>query len=494
MASAAADSPAGAIHSQSPGMNGEAHLDNGLGEDHLEANEYLEDEQDDADLFGDEDGGGQPENDANRMLDDSELDSGDDMNRRDRLQDTVEDEQDYDDVAQQHDVHFLTLDLGRVQAPHTDDDQLYLLNLPPFVGLSDADFNPETYQPPKMPHDGQEPVEGKFSAFSTAATTMYWRHDPKNSGRLQSNSRIIRWSDGSLTLQMATRPKEQYRISTTALRHTFGKKNKASTQNDYDPSKDAQAYLAVPHSRDDLLQITAPFSAAMKILPTGEQTDESVIRLQNSLAAANATHDPFAAVKHVKEDPELAKKAAELAERDIMRAKRRQQNAEDKQFSRRDRVLGRSGLSRGAGLSVAGLEDEDGMPTTARPKKAKPRRNQRGDIYSEDEDEGYPRNRTKEDEYDLDDGFMAASDEEPEIYDDVDAPGEDDDPDVDDLEIEGRETVVAGKTRGEQDRAGREETPKRSREGGDEAAPTSGGSPHAGRKKRRVIDDDDDDE
>ena len=227
----------------------------------------------------------------------------------------------------------------------------------------------------------------------------------------------------------------------------------------------------------------------MRILPTGSQTDESVLRLQNSLAAAQASHDPFAAIKNIKEDPEMAKKAAEAAEKDIARQKRRKEAELERQYTRREKVLGRGGLSRGVGLSVAGLEDEDGMPTTTRPKKAKRKVNRRGDIYSDDEDEGYPRGRTKEDEYDLDDAFMAASDEEPEIYEDEDAPGEEDDPDVDDLEIEGRETLVQGKTRGEAGRE-REVTPKRVAD--NEAVPGTAGSPHAGRKKRRVIDDDDD--
>ena len=364
--------------------------------------------------------------------------------------------------------------------------------MPAFLGLDRKNFNPDTYQPPKEPHDNNDASDGRFSAFNTAASTVYWRHDPQDAAKLQSNARIIRWSDGSLTLQLASSPKDQYRISTTALRQNFGKKNKSQT--DYDPNRDAHYYLGAPHTSSALLQVVAPVSVAMKILPTGQQNDDSVQRLQASLAAASATHDPFSAIKKIKEDPEMAKKAAELAEKEVQRTRRKREAAEDKQLSRRDKVLGRSGLSRGAGLSIAGLEDEDGMPTTTRPKKAgaRPKRNRRGDIYSDDEDEGYPRGRTKEDEYDLEDGFMAASDEEPEIYEDEDAPGEeeDDDPDVDDLEIEGRQTVVEGKTRGETER-GRDVTPKRAL---DEEGPAVAGSPHAGRKKRRVIDDDDDDE
>ena len=163
-------------------------------------------------------------------------------------------------------------------------------------------------------------------------------------------------------------------------------------------------------------------------------------------------------------------------------------------------------------------------------KSAKRRKtNRRGIIYSDDEDEGMPRGRTREDEYDEDDGFLVGSDEELETYEsgeegEVEGDGgeEEDDPDVDDLEIEGKQTIVGGSTRGgERDRnredpglgnasggrdrerdgvrekpAGRDErtrTPTRD-EGeivGDDR-PVSQGSPNAGRKIRRVIDDDDD--
>jgi RNA polymerase-associated protein LEO1 len=487
MASAAVDSPLAHSPSQSRSFDSDQ-------------------EQDDADLFGDEDAGDAPV--SHRKLDDSELDSGDDIGRNDRLEDGAEDTQDFDDHHSYSTKKFLPKTIGRLRAPEADNEevscvqlansdtrltiaQLYLLNMPPFLGLQQKNFDPDTYKPPTESHDGGDPTKGKFSPFSVAASTIHWRRDPQDPRKLQSNSRIIRWSDGSLTLQIASSPKDQYRASTTALRQTFGKRNKPQAPGDYDPSRDANAYLSAPHTSSNLLQVIAPLSAAMRILPTGSQTDESVLRLQNSLAAAQASHDPFAAIKNIKEDPEMAKKAAEAAEKDIARQKRRKEAELERQYTRRDKVLGRGGLSRGVGLSVAGLEDEDGMPTTARPKKAKRKVNRRGDIYSDDEDEGYPRGRTKEDEYDLDDAFMAASDEEPEIYEDEDAPGEEDDPDVDDLEIEGREMVVQGKTRGEAGRE-REVTPKRIAD--DQAVPSTAGSPHAGRKKRRVIDDDDDDE
>jgi RNA polymerase-associated protein LEO1 len=321
-----------------------------------------------------------------------------------------------------------------------------------------------------------------------ASTTAFWRYDPQDPSKLQSNTRIVRWSDGSLTLQIASQPRDHYRVSTTALRQSYGKTKKANEVHDYNPDKDSQHYLAAPHARSEIMRIMHPFSAAMKILPSGEQTDEAVLALQKSLAEAEAVHDPFAAIRSVKEDPELAKKRAELAEKERLRAERKREAQIERETGRKERVLGRRGLGRGGvGLTVGGLEDEDGMPT-AKARKPTRRANRRGDIYSDDEDEGYPRGRTREDEYDQDDGFLAASDEEPEIFDDEEDV-EEEDPDVDDLEIDGTETVLKPKSRSE-----RQETPKRSQEEMEEdAAGAVVGSPHA-RKKRRVIDDDDEDE
>jgi RNA polymerase-associated protein LEO1 len=363
------------------------------------------------------------------------------------------------------------------------------MNLPPFLGLKPENYDPETYEIPSTHHGTEEQPADKFSPFSVASTTAFWRYDPQDPSKLQSNTRIVRWSDGSLTLQIASQPRDHYRISTTALRQDYGRNKKASELHEYNHDKDSQHYLSAPHAKAEVLRLIHPFSAAMKILPSGEQTDEAVLALKKSLAAAEAVHDPFAAIRNVKEDPELAKKRAELAEKDKLRAERKREAQIERETGRKEKVLGRRGLGRGGvGLTVGGLEDEDGMPTAKARKPARRGGNRHGDIYSDDEDDGYPRGRTREDEYDQDDGFLAASDEEPEIFEDeedAEEDAEEDDPDVDDLEIEGRETTVKPKSRNE-----RHETPKRSQDEAEQDA-TVIGSPHA-RKKRRVIDDDDD--
>ena len=154
-----------------------------------------------------------------------------------------------------------------------------------------------------------------------------------------------------------------------------------------------------------------------------DQNDDALLKLQQSLAAATKGNknaaDGGLEIINISEDPELAKKKAEVAEKEKLRAQRRRQQQEERERDRTNRVLGRSAFrpgGLGAGLTIGGLEDDDGMGTsrtrTSKPKKSTRRRNSE---YSDDEEEFRGMGRTREDEYDENDGFLVPSDEEPEI-------------------------------------------------------------------------------
>jgi len=452
-------------------------------------------EGDDGDLFGDEDEEVQPETTQTRTLDDADLDSGDDLGREDRVAHTVENDVDEQEPGRQ----LKALDCSLPRTNYPEGDEFYMLNMPAFLGIQQAAFDPATYEPDKLPHDG-DPTR-QTSAYSTAMSSMFWRRNPSNPSKIQSTARFVRWSDGSLTLQLATKPQEQYQVTSTALRQNFNRSSKAPPL-PYDSSKDSLTFLAASHHSDVVdLQILRALDASMKIVPSSTDTDESEARLRLTLLKAKEDHDPLARMKDVKEDPELARKAAEQFEKDRLRAQRKRENAEDRLTMKRNTVLGRAGLGpRTGGLSVAGLEDEMGMPISRGRKKMVGRRkfNKHGEIYSDDEDETLPRGRTREDEYDREDDFLADSDEEPELYggddDMLDDEEEDDDPDKDDLEIEGKQTVI-------EERPKRKEgTPKRSRmddleEDDAEGEPDDELLAQAqNRKKRRVVEDEDEEE
>ncbi|KAE8145916.1 Leo1-like protein-domain-containing protein [Aspergillus avenaceus] len=416
-------------------------------------------DDDDADLFGSdgsEDGFGNDDH-PQRTVDDEELDSADDEGRYDRMEDRM----DYEDGGEgqyQETVNIMDLSLGRAPEPVTSNGEVYTMPVPNFLSIETEEFSPETYVAPP---------------YTTAATSLCWRHDPNNDSLIQSNARIIRWEDGSMTLQLASAPKEQYRITTKPLAPL----NKSG---DYETKLDSHVYLGAAAETSSVFRLTSHLTHGLTVLPTTMETDDAVQRLQESLAAATRgtkkTVDGSAPVIEVKEDPELAKRQAELAEREKLKAARRRQQLADRELDRGRRV-GVSHRTGGAGLTVGGLEDDDGLLTT-RPRAKKLRKpNRRGEIYTDDEEEYDRRGRTREDEYDEDDGFLVGSDEEPEEYDDEEEEEilDDDNMGAENEEEENR--LPAAKSR---------ETRGRETETGSGAA----GTPPIRKKHRYIVDDD----
>ena len=298
-----------------------------------------------------------------------------------------------------------------------------------------------------------------------------------------------------MTLQLAANPREQYVLGAKALAPPQSDppkpvptvKNHSRTANGsdtYNASLDAHTYLVSPHEGAQVLRITNHITATLGVQTNTIEDDEALVRLQERMAAAKGNKivgEGGVEMLTVREDPELAKLKAEAAEKEKIKAQRKRQQQEERERDRANRVLGRSGLRTGSygmggGLTVGGLEDDDGMATTrpsrANKPKKKPRR--RNSEYSEDEDFRH-RGRTREDEYDEDDGFLVGSDEEPEIV-------------ADDSEEEPEEF-------GEEDAEGDLEeenpvakAPPSSKRDADDAAAG------ARVKRRRVIDEDEDED
>jgi RNA polymerase-associated protein LEO1 len=337
--------------------------------------------------------------------------------------------------------------------------------VPNFLSLETEEFRPETYVAPP---------------YSTAATSLCWRHDPKDQSCLQSNARIIRWEDGSLTLQLASNPKEQYRISAKPLAPL----NKSGA---YEANLDTHTYLAAAAETSSVFRITSHLTHSLTVLPAEMETDDAVQRLQANLAAATRAGKKNAdgsgiTIIEVKEDPELAGKRAEAAEREKLRADRKRQQLVDREQTR----VGRRPQYRsaGGGLTVGGLEDDDGMLTTrARPRK-RPRTNRRGEIYTDEEDEYDRRGHTREDEYDREDDFLVDDDEELEIAED----DEDEEPELEDEDMDA-EGEIDDDVRPEKSSRKEAASPKRK-------SPEAGGagSPPTRKKNRYRIESDEDEE
>jgi RNA polymerase-associated protein LEO1 len=360
-------------------------------------------------------------------------------------------------------------DIARHAVPEPSDGELYLLKVPRFLAFEPTAFSHTTFQPPTTDHHSKFAASEHFSPYDTALSTIRWRRSPSNHAELQSNARVLRWSDGSFTLQTANDPTTQFDIDANTLAPPLVNpriptpsavaRDRSAKQR---AEKESYTYLVAPYEEANVMRVTNKFTTALSVVPAANLKDAALEKLQNDLAAA-ATRgrdeaDQAISFVDVNEDPDLRRQREEATFKERQRQARAREKHEARQAERANRTIGRSGV-RTAGLSIGDLEDDDGA---SRPRKPRAKTGLRRD-WSDDEDYGRGSGKTREDDYDEEDDFIAASDEEPEIVDDDD-----------DLD----EGIMA--------------SPKRHRGGNDDDDDDEVVVSRT--KRRRVVDDDEDDE
>lgn len=227
---------------------------------------------------------------------------------------------------------------------------------------------------------------------------MRYRRTP--GGKLQSNTNIYKWSDGSTTIAVGD---QHYELQTKPLAPLRGQA--------YKDTADSHSYLASPSIRSQLLVTVGHMTAQLIVKPNKEIEDDALERLSRSMAAATQGANKAGGVKGPAmisntQDPELQKKRAELAEKERMKMQRRRETAAEKANHTGG---GRRGLG---GLNVDDLEGRAGRRAPAGRKPPGAKRPRRRAEYDSDDD--LPSGRTREDEYDKEDDFLASSDEEAE--------------------------------------------------------------------------------
>lgn len=358
--------------------------------------------------------------DRDRKLDDEDLDSGDDEGRADRTKAPEA----VDEEHEQHTFAVMDADIARHAIPEPSDGELYLLKVPRFLSFDPTAFSHKTFQPPTTDHHSKLAASEQFSAYNTAMSTIRWRRSPSNNAELQSSARILRWSDGSLTLQLANDPTTQFDIDANTLAPPQVNPKiptPTSLRAGAKPSHKLEGYtfLVAPYEEANVMRVTNKFTTSLNIVPAANLKDTALEKLQNDLAqiASRGRDEADQAISFVdvSEDPELRRQREEATFKEKQRQARAREKHEARQAERAVRTVGRSGGRAAAGLSLDDLEDN-----AARPRKPRQKGGLRRD-WSDDEDYGgRGAGRSREDDYDEEDDFIAASDEEPEIVDDDD--------------------------------------------------------------------------
>lgn len=266
------------------------------------------------------------------------------------------------------------------------DSQLYLMKIPSFLSMEPQLFDPEKFVLPQMA------CGETVSAYTKATTAIRVRRDPRNQSQLQSNARVIRWNDGTMSLQIASSPT------------LFDLPQKDLTTDPRQPEKykatqDSQTYILDPHESAGTLRVVGHATRFLNVVSASVNlaSDYAIQRLHNELQSAVPTPSRTTPLELSElRDPEAERKEAERIAKEKERANRKLE-------AQRRRARDRDPLEAAAKRSYARV-------TGTRSKRDSPPITRGG--------------RVREDEYDLEDEFIEGSDEEEE---EAEATDEDDD-------------------------------------------------------------------
>ncbi|KAJ6504881.1 RNA polymerase II-associated protein [Mycena vitilis] len=265
------------------------------------------------------------------------------------------------------------VEFPNIPIPKSSNGDNWVIRMPNFVKVDSKPFHHETYMGPEQEEDEAQQAETlrekSMSIKLKVENTMRWRwtKDAEDHDRRQSNSRIIRWSDGTLSLRLG---KELFDINQSI--DTSGGKSFGASQPAHVGKSQGLTYIVAQHKRSQVLQAEALVTGYMTLRPTGMQSEthrmlvRAVGQKHNKVARLRMAPDPTV-------DPEMEKN--ELMKQNAKKSKRKTDSADGGRSRRASRK------SRGASV----WSDDDDEP---------------GPLYASDEDEeeggaGSSRHRSK---------------------------------------------------------------------------------------------------
>ncbi|KAH7890708.1 Leo1-like protein-domain-containing protein [Phlebopus sp. FC_14] len=293
--------------------------------------------------------------------------------------------------------------IPNIPIPRTSDGDHWVIRMPNFVKVDSKPFHPDTYVGPEQDeeelHQNESVREKSMTIKLRVENTVRWRwtKDEFGQDKRQSNSRVIRWSDGTLSLRLG---KELFDINQTidtsggVVRQSLGGSQQQATQStpvtsQHPPSgskPQGLTYLVAQHKRSEVLQSEAIITGYMSLRPTGMQSEthrmlvRAVGQKHNKIARLRMAPDPTM-------DPEREKQ--ELIK---LSAKKSKKKAEDAGFGTRRKRAGYTRKRAGHDVwsddeepEYEGSEDEDDTGGSRSAKRKAERERKGPGEYQEDD-------------------------------------------------------------------------------------------------------------
>ncbi|TFY56658.1 hypothetical protein EVJ58_g7504 [Rhodofomes roseus] len=305
-----------------------------------------------------------------------------------------------------------TAAIPNIPVPRSSDGNYWVIRMPNFVKVDSKPFHPDTYIGPEGEDEDAQAAESAREKSMTiklkVENTVRWRwvKDENGQDRRQSNARIVRWSDGTLSLLLG---KELFDITQTIdtsgaiPRQAFGpgtqnqSLSQSQSQGTAGPSKSqGLTYLVAQHKRAEILQSEALVTGYMSLRPTGMQSSTHRMLVR----AVGQKHTKVARLR-MAPDPVMDPEREKLEMMKAASRKPRRPRGEGDAAS-----AGASGADEDEAVYGGGSEDEYGEePSSARKRR-------KGEKEDGKKGPG---------EYQTDDFVVADSDEDADAYGSDDA-------------------------------------------------------------------------
>ncbi|WVW81994.1 hypothetical protein I302_103999 [Kwoniella bestiolae CBS 10118] len=306
-----------------------------------------------------------------------------------------------------------TLPIPQWNKMKATDDKVWHMKLPAYVNLESKPYDPDLYRETlnEEPIDGQANAVAAKSKMIGVRNTIRWKWVTGGDGKptRQSNARMLRWSDGSVSLQLGSdlfdvapshgaslsRPQDPKPIPSKGLEEKVINTVSSTT------------FLAVIAKTEQVLVTERAIAGQLSLLPTSMDS-KTHLELVKHVGQQHVKHSRMKMLEETAGDEESLQKLL------LKSAPNREFIKTDKDKTAGRRVGPRAGGSRGSGLGRTTSSNSLG-------KKSRARKSYYSDSEeegSEDGDDAPRRGRERSigggagGDYDEDDGFVVADSDE----------------------------------------------------------------------------------
>ncbi|KAF7370858.1 hypothetical protein MSAN_00719500 [Mycena sanguinolenta] len=261
------------------------------------------------------------------------------------------------------------VEFPNIPVPKSSNGANWIIRMPTYVKVDSKPFHHETYLGPEQEEDEAQQAETlrekSMSIKLKVENTVRWRwtKDAEDRDRRQSNSRVIRWSDGTLSLRLG---KELFDINQTI--DTSGGKSFGASQPAQPPTKSqGLTYIVAQHKRSQVLQSEALVTGYMTLTPTGMQSETHRMLVR----AVGQKHNKVARLR-MAPDPtiDLDREKAELMKQTARKSRRKDSEGRQRRAARkRDAVWSDDEDEPSAMLYGSDEEEDEGRSSSRRRSK-----------------------------------------------------------------------------------------------------------------------------